>query len=145
MANVLVVYHTYRGITPKLVEALEQGIKKAGGQATTLKANEAKPEDLLAADAIVLASGQPFGSLAGPVKTFLESCWLYEGKDQFAGKKYALLLNGARDTKDVAAYLDSILPYFKLQKAAEAVTCLANEVDSALDNCSKLGEQLAQA
>ncbi len=145
MANVLIVYHSYRGITPKMVEALEEGIKKAGGQSTTLKANEAKPEDLLAADTIVLASGQPFGSLAGPVKTFLESCWIYEGKDQFAGKKYALMLNGARDQKDVTVYLDNILPYFKLQKAAEAVTCLANEVDITLEKCSELGEQLGQA
>ncbi|GAB6173258.1 hypothetical protein JCM15765_27360 [Paradesulfitobacterium aromaticivorans] len=110
-----------------------------------MKANEAKPEDLLAADTIVLASGQPFGSLAGPVKTFLESCWIYEGKDRFAGKKYAVIINGARDPKDVAVYLDSILPYFKLQKAAEAVICIANEVDNSLDKCSELGEQLGQA
>lgn len=143
MANVLIVYHSYRGITPKMVEALEEGIKKAGGQSITLGANEAKPEDLLSADTIVLASGQPFGSLAGPLKTFLESCWIYEGKDQFAGKNYALMLNGSRDPKDVAVYLDNILPYFKLQKVAEAVTCLANEVDNSLDTCSKLGEQLA--
>lgn len=145
MANVLIVYHSYRGITPKMVEALEEGIKKAGGQSTTLKANEAKPEDLLAADTIVLASGQPFGSLAGPVKTFLEACWIFEGKDQFAGKKYALMLNGARDLKDVTVYLDNILPYFKLEKAAEAVTCLANEVDNTLDKCSELGERLGQS
>lgn len=145
MANVLIVYHSYKGITAKMVKALEEGIKKAGGQATTLNANEAKPEDLLSADTMVLASGQPFGSLAGPVKTFLESCWIFEGKDQFTGKHYALMLNGSREPKDVTVYLDNILPYFKLQKAAEAVTCLANEVDNSLDKCSELGEQLGQS
>lgn len=145
MANVLIVYHSYRGITPKMVKALEDGIKKAGGQSTTLTSNEAKPENLLAADTLVLSSGQPFGSMAGPLKTFLESCWIYEEKEQFAGKKYALMLNGSQEPKDVTDYLEKILSYFKLQKAAEAVTCSANEVDNSLEKCLKLGEQLGQA
>ena len=145
MANVLVVYHTYRGITPKMVEALQKGVEKAGGQCNVVKASDANPEDLLAANTVVLASGQPFGTLAGPVKTFLEQCWNYEGKEQFAGKKYAIMLNGSRETSDVAAYLTNILPYFKLAKAAEPVSCLAKDVDEVLDKCTALGEELAQA
>lgn len=145
MANVFIVYHSYRGVTPKMVKALAEGVMKAGGYSAILKASEAKPEDLLTADTIVLASGQPFGTLAGPLKSFLESCWIYEGKERFAGKNYALMLNGSRDPKDVAAYLDHLLPNFELTKAAEAVTTLAADVDNALSRCTELGEQLGRS
>lgn len=145
MAKVTVVFHSYRGVTEKLVEAFKGGVKKAGGDCRVLKAVDARPEDLLEADVIVFASGQPFGALCGPVKTFLELCWIYDKKESFAGKQYATIINGSRDNaQNVTAYLDSILPYFKLVKATEGISCLAGEVDKELPSCEQLGEKLAK-
>lgn len=142
MANVIVIYHSYRGITSKLVEGLKKGVEKSGGQCETIQASDASPENVLQADTIVLASGQPFDTLSGPVKTFIEVCWNSKVKDQLAGKKYAVILNGSKDPKDVMAYLDTILPYFKLEKAAEGIACLAKDMDTNLKQCEELGEIL---
>ncbi len=143
MGKVVVIYHSYRGITPKLVEALKKGVEKAGGQCETLLANDASPQDILVADTIVFACGQPFGTLAGPVKTFLEKCWNYEGKGQLAGKKYATLFNGNRDPKEIAVYLDGVMQYFKLEKATDGIACLNKDVESILNSCEELGAKLA--
>lgn len=144
MAKVTVVFHSYRGVTEKLVEAFKGGVKKAGGDCRVLKAVDARPEDLLEADVIVFASGKPFGTLAGPLKTFIELCWIYDKKDSFAGKQYATIINGSRDNaQDVTAFMDSILPYFKLVKAAKGISCLAEEADKVLNSCEQLGGKLA--
>lgn len=144
MEKVAVVYHSYRGVTPKLVEALKKGVEEAGGQCETLLADDAAPEDVLAADVIVLACGQPFNAVPGPVKTFLEKCWIYEGKEKLAGKKYLTVINGSKDPKDVIAYLDNILPYFKLEKAEDGLACVTDDLDSALKKCYETGKKLVQ-
>jgi len=143
MSKVVAVYHSFSGVTEKMVTALKEGVEKAGGQCELVKAQEAKPEDLLGADTIVLASGQPFGGIAGSLKTFLEKCWTFEQKEKFAGKKYATIINGAMDASDVSAYLDNILPYFKLEKAAEGIVFLAEGFsDETLDKSKELGKSL---
>lgn len=143
MSKVTVVYHSYRGVTEKLVEALKGGVEQAGGDCRVLKAVDATPDDLVETDVIVFASGKPFGTLAGPVKTFIEQCWIYDKKESFEGKKYATIFNGSRDNaQDVTAFMDTILPYFKLVKAAEGISCLAEEADNVLNGCEQLGGKL---
>lgn len=145
MSKVIVVYHSYRGVTEKLVRALQGGVEKAGGDCRVLRAVDAKPEDLLDTDVIVFASGKPFGTLAGPIKTFIEQCWVYDKKDSFEGKKYATIFNGSRDNaENVTAFMDTILPYFKLVKSAEGISCLAEEADNLLPSCEQLGEKLVR-
>lgn len=64
MSKIVAVYHSFSGVTEKMVEALKEGVEKAGGQCEVVKAGDAKPEILLEADTIVLASGQPFRGIA---------------------------------------------------------------------------------
>lgn len=47
MNKVLVVFHSYRDVTNKLVEALLQGIKDSGGTVACTPANEAAMADFL--------------------------------------------------------------------------------------------------
>ena len=143
MSKVVVVYHSYSGATEKMVQALKKGVDKAGGEITLLPADTATPEDLQAADTIVFGSGQPFGSIAGPLKTFIEKLWPSTVKEQLAGKKFVTLINGMSDPKDSTNYLQGVLANFKLEKAAEGISCLTKDVDTVLDEIEKLGEQLA--
>ncbi|MCL4416177.1 MAG: hypothetical protein M1365_05690 [Actinobacteria bacterium] len=143
MSKVAVVYYSYKGVTEKMVQALKKGVDEAGGKCTILSADTATPEDLGAADTVVFASGQPFGTIAGPLKTFIEKLWASTAREQLSGKKFVTLINGNRDPKDSSDYLQNILTYFKLEKAAEGISCLAENIDTALDKCEKLGKQLA--
>lgn len=44
----------------------------------------------------------------------------------------------------MSAYHDSILPFFRAEKAAEGITCLGKDADSVLGRCEVLGEKIAQ-
>ncbi|MDA8441060.1 MAG: hypothetical protein M0Z55_01675, partial [Peptococcaceae bacterium] len=139
MKRIVVVYHSYRGLTGQLVEAFQKGVETNGGKCELLQATDASPENLLDADIIVLASGQPFNTLSGQVKAFVERCWKYEGKANFAGKGYTTIINGSKDPLAVVNYLDSIMPFFKLEKVADGLACLANDVEESIKLAEEFG------
>ncbi|MBI2906783.1 MAG: hypothetical protein HYX92_03890 [Chloroflexi bacterium] len=144
MSNVSVISFSYRGITDKLVQALVQGITQGGGEANCKLASEASVNDLLACDVFVLASGQPFGVISGPLKTFLESCWVSPEREQLQGKPFTYIVNGSSDPRDSGAYLEKLAGYFRWPLAAGGVLTTAGAVDGALDEVRQLGVALAK-
>ncbi len=80
--RVLVVVASGTGRTLRLAEAVCEGVKEAGGEPVLRRAEEATPEDALAADAIVLGSGVHMGGVASAMRAYFERCaplWI-EGK-----------------------------------------------------------------
>ncbi|MDP2727777.1 MAG: hypothetical protein Q8P59_09565 [Dehalococcoidia bacterium] len=143
MSKVTVISYSYRGVTDKLVEALMKGISEAGGEATCKPAGEATIADLLASDVFVLASGQPFGVIAGPLKTFLESCWIAPEREQLQGKPFTYVINGSSDPKESGAYLDKLAGYFRWPLASRGIMIKADTADQALEEARQLGVTLA--
>ncbi|MBI2954135.1 MAG: flavodoxin family protein [Chloroflexi bacterium] len=144
MSKVSVVSFSYRGVTDKLVQALAQGISEGGGEVSCKPASEASIDDLLASDVFVLASGQPFGVISGPMKTFLESCWISPEREQLQGKPFTYIVNGSSDPKDSGAYLEKLAGYFRWPLAAEGILTTASAIDGALDQARQLGVALAK-
>ncbi len=144
MSKVTVVSYSYRGVTDKLVEALVEGINEAGGEVTRKRAGEATIADLLASDVFVLASGQPFGVIAGPLKTFLESCWIAPEREQLQGKPFTYIVNGSSDPKDSGAYLEKLAGYFRWPLAAQGILTKADAADQFVDEARQLGATLAK-
>lgn len=143
MNKVAVVYHSYRGVTDKLVQALVQGIAEGGGEATCKLAAEASVADLLASDVFVLASGQPFGAIAGPLKTFMESCWIAGEREQLQGKPFTYIVNGNRDPKNSGAFMEKAASYFQWPLAAEGILTTADMADQVVDQARQVGITLA--
>ncbi len=70
MAKVLVIYDSKSGNTEKMAQAVADGAKSAGAEVLLKKVDEAKVEDLLWADGIVVGSPNHFGSMTDNLKRF---------------------------------------------------------------------------
>ena len=80
--RVLIVYHTMTGNTRTLAEAVAEGARRVAGADVTVKSvDDAGNEDLEACDALLIGSPTYWGSIATPVKQFID------GQRPFMGDK----------------------------------------------------------
>jgi NAD(P)H dehydrogenase (quinone) len=76
--RVLVVYYTVSGSTQTLAEAVAEGARNVSGADVTLKAvDEVEKSDLELCDALLIGSPTYWGSMAAPVKQFIDD-WFFE-------------------------------------------------------------------
>ncbi|MBU4566547.1 MAG: NAD(P)H-dependent oxidoreductase [Desulfarculus sp.] len=97
MAEVLIVYSTDHKGTLKMAEKVAAGVDSIEGCKATIKhAEEAKAEDVLAADALVLGSPVHMASMEWRMKKFIdqECSGLWMG-DKVAGKAGAVFACGS--------------------------------------------------
>ena len=82
MKTLLIVYHTGGVKTANMAEAVERGARGESGVNVIVKrCAEAGPEDLLAADGLILGTPENFGYMSGMMKDFLERVfYACEGK-----------------------------------------------------------------
>jgi multimeric flavodoxin WrbA len=71
--RLLIVYHTQFGATAQMARAAFDGARSIGEIETVLKrAADAGVADLASASALIVATSENFGGMAGIVKDFLE-------------------------------------------------------------------------
>ena len=143
MSKVSIIYHSYQGVSEKMAESLKEGVEEESGEASLVPAGEAGIEDLLKTDKFVLASGQPFGTLSGPVKSFLERLWLADEKEKLEEKQFTYLLNGNDLPEGPADRLEEIGDYFSWELAQPGIKAKSSEVDQALERFKELGKKLS--
>jgi len=80
VAKILIVYHSRTGNTQAMAELVAEGARAAGGQVTVKPVAEAKNDDLLAADGIILGSPTYYGHSAGAMRSFLDASVKVHGK-----------------------------------------------------------------
>ena len=77
--KVLIVYYSQQGRTEKMAEAVERGAKSVeSARVRLLSVQDAKNEDVLWADAIILGSPVYNANVAPPVQTFINR-WPFQG------------------------------------------------------------------
>jgi NAD(P)H dehydrogenase (quinone) len=85
MAKVLVVYYSRSGNTEKMAQAVAAGAKEVSGvEVEARPVGSVTPDDLLAADGIIMGSPVYFGSMAAELKTLVDESVKHYGK--FTGK-----------------------------------------------------------
>lgn len=83
--RVLVVFDGHEdGLVERMARKVAEGVRGAGAEALTLAVKSAKPEDAMAADAVIIGSPCHFGGPSAAVKKFMDSTWPIRGK--LAGK-----------------------------------------------------------
>jgi len=76
--RVLVVYHSMTGNTKAMAEAVAEGARSVPGAVVTLKSvDEVEKADLVEADALLIGSPTWWGTIATPVKQFIDD-WFFE-------------------------------------------------------------------
>ena len=119
-----------------------------------LRASEARPDDVLAADAYLFATPENLASMAGLMKDFFDRCY-YAALDRLNGRPYLALICAGSDGQNAARQLARIATGWRLKPVAEPlIVCthaqtpeaiLAPKVIGAADvaRCEEIGAALA--
>ena len=161
MKTLLIVYHTMTGGTAQMAQATAAGARAAAGagdppavQVRCLRAGEAGPEDVLAADAYVFATPENLASMAGLMKDFFDRCY-YPVLDRLQGRPYATLVCAGSDGTNATRQIDRIVTGWRLHRIAPPLIVCTHaqtpedilrpkHIDpSDLARCAELGATLA--
>lgn len=116
MKRLLIVYHTQFGATAQMAQAAFDGARSIEDVDTSLRrAADAGIADLVAADALIIASSENFGGMAGMVKDFLERAF-YPCEDKLEGRPYAVLVCAGTDGTGAMRDIDRVATGWRLSK-----------------------------
>ncbi len=80
MARILVLYYSRTGNTKRMAEEVARGAREAGAEVVLKDVREARVEELLEADGVIIGSPAYFAGPAAEVKKFLDESIRVRGK-----------------------------------------------------------------
>lgn len=143
--TLLVVSQSRSGSVTRLVDALVAGTHTDGieGVTTVVKAPlEAGPDDVAAADLIVLAGPENFGLINGLMKDFLERIY-YPCLDRTVGLPYALVVHGGHDGTGAIRSTEKIVTGLRWKAIRPPLLSVGDVTDAHLAQATELGATLA--
>ena len=118
MKKLLIVYHTGGVKTEKMAGAVERGARSESGVEVIVKrCADAGPEDLLAADGLILGTPENFGYMSGMMKDFLERVF-YACEGKVNGRPWALFVGAGQDGSGAVTSVERIVLGLRLNKEA---------------------------
>ena len=150
MKKLLIVWHSQYGCTAQMADAARSGaIAIPDTRSTCLRAADAGVRDLLECDALLIATSENFGSLAGMTKDFLERVF-YPCEHDVEGKPYSAIVCAGTDGTGAMRDLDRIATGLRMRKVLPGIIYKSGRTaqqhvvpPSILDACRELGGTLA--
>ena len=143
MKTLLIVYHTGGVKTAQMAEAVERGARGEEGVNVVVKrCAEAGPEDVLAADALILGTPENFGYMSGMMKDFLERVF-YACEGKVNGRPYALFVGAGQDGTGAVTSVERIVLGLRLKKVHDPIIGLKELTPEILSSCEALGAAVA--
>lgn len=143
MKTLLIVYHTGGVKTATMAQAVERGARSEGGVNVVVKrCADAGPEDVLAADALILGTPENFGYMSGMMKDFLERVF-YACEGKVNGRPYALFVGAGQDGSGAVASVERIVAGLRLRRVRDPIIGLKDLTKEMTDSCEELGAALA--
>ncbi len=153
MAQLLIVYHTKTGGSRQMAEAASEAAREE--LSTILKtADQAGPEDLLAADGYIFCAPENLAAIAGVMKDFFDRCY-YPVLGQIEGRPYAQMVCAGSDGENAARQTARIAKGWRLKEVQEPLIICTNAQtpeqilsektipDDQLAQCRELGAAMA--
>ncbi len=141
--TLLIVYHTHGVKTAKMAEAIERGARSEPGvKVVVRRCADAGPEDLLAADALILGTPENFGYMSGMMKDFLERVF-YPCEGKVNGRPWALFVGAGQDGSGAVTSVERIVAGLRLEKKSEPIIGLKELTPEILSQCEELGAAFA--
>jgi multimeric flavodoxin WrbA len=155
MKTMLIVYHSMTGGTKQMAEAAAAGARTERELTVALlKAADAGPADVLAADGYLFATPENLASMSGLMKDFFDRSY-YPALDRLNGRPYATLVCAGSDGRQAAAQIERIATGWRLRAVAEPlIVCTQAQAPEAilrpkqiartdLERCEEIGATLA--
>ena len=154
--TLLVVYHTMTDGTRQLAEAAVRGARGASErvQVHLLRAPDAGPAEVLAADGYLFATPENLASMSGMMKDFFDRTY-YAALDRVNARPYATLICAGSDGEGAARQVERIALGWRLKPVAPPTIVithaqtperiLARKViePGELQRCAEIGAALA--
>src|SRR5436190_11955663 len=121
MKRLLIVWHSRTGTARAMAEAAARGAgAEPGVEVRLVGAEDAGPDDLLAADGYVFAAPENLAALSGEMKAFLDRNY-YPVLERLNGRPYAALIAAGSDGTGALRQLTRILTGWRLKPVAEPI------------------------
>ena len=165
MRSILIVHHSASGGTRSLVTAFCEGVSATDGVGvTTRSALVARAPEVRNADALIVATPENFGYMAGSVKEFFDRVFYACMADTtaqgggiesvLAGRPYSVLVCAGNDGSGAMQSVDRIITGWRMRKAHPGVIArrVGGEAGSSkgelreedLTACRELGQLFAE-
>jgi multimeric flavodoxin WrbA len=155
MKFLLIVWHSRTGAARAMAEAAADGARgESGARTRMLRAADAGPDDLLAADGFIFACPENLASMSGEMKELFDRCY-YPCLERLNGRPYAALIAAGSDGAGAARQLARIATGWRLKPVAEPlIVCTHAQTPEAIlaekhlpaearARCAELGAALA--
>lgn len=113
MSHLLIIYHSRTGGTRQMAHAAFEAAR-AEGETRLLHAEDAGPEDLLAADAYLFAAPENLAALSGAMKEFFDRCY-YPVLGRIEGRAYAQMVCAGSDGENAVRQMARIATGWRLK------------------------------
>ncbi|KIC40320.1 flavodoxin [Ruegeria sp. ANG-R] len=153
MAQLLIVYHSRTGGARQMAEAAAEAAR--GEAETVLKpADQAGPEDMLAADGYIFCAPENLAAISGLMKEFFDRCY-YPVLGKIEGRPYAQTVCAGSDGENAARQIARIATGWRLKEVQppliicthaqtpEAILAEKTIPDEQLEKCREIGAALA--
>ena len=143
--QLLVVHHSRTGSTARLADAAIEGARdpEAGDVLVrALSPLDAAPDDVLAADALLLATPENFGYMSGAMKHFFDTVY-YPCLEHTQGKPWALIVKAGNDGRGALGAIERIVTGLRWRLVAEPIVVVGEVEAEHLARCRELGLTLA--
>jgi len=165
MRHILVVHHSASGGTQALVSAFCEGASTTdGARVSTRSAEVVSAREVRNADALIIATPENFGYMAGGIKAFFDRVFYACMADTTAlgggtesllsGRPYSVLVCAGNDGTGAMQSVDRIITGWRMRKAHDGVIArrVAGEAGSSrgalrqadLADCRELGQLFAE-
>ncbi len=124
--QLLVVWWSNTGGTQQLVEAACEGASAEPGCAVVCRrADQAAARDVIGAQAMLFATPECLGSMAGLMKDFFDRTY-YAALDRVVGRPYATIVCAGSDGQGALRQLDRIATGWRLRRVAEPLLVITH-------------------
>lgn len=131
MSGLLIVYHSRTGGSAQMAKAAEAGARDEG-PVRRVRAHDARPEDMLAAQGYIFCAPENLAALSGEMKEFFDRCY-YPLLGRIEGRAYAQMICAGSDGQNAIRQLARIAQGWRLKAVQEPVlVCTHAQTEQAI-------------
>jgi len=143
--RLLVVAHVPSENTARLRDAVVEGARApeiAGVETRALTPFDAGPEDVLAADGVILGTTENLGYMSGALKDFFDRSY-YGVIEKTEGLPYCLYIRAGHDGTGTRRGVETIVTGLRWRAVQEPLVCRGEWQERFVDDCRDLGMAMA--